>query len=550
MYSAEIAGDEEDEETARKNEQLTEEERSAKKAKEDKQFKWLLYITVAISMVVSVAAFMFLPYVLASLIRGVGASEFLVTIVEAFVKLALFMGYMFLISRMKDIQRTFMYHGAEHKCINCVEHGLPLTVENVLKSSRLHKRCGTSFLFLVMLVSIVLHFMFVAVPFYWVRLLGRLLMVPVVAGISFEIIQWAGRTDSKFADIMSKPGLAMQKFTTKEPAADMAEVAIKAVEAVFDWRAYLKRNLTWTSHMRQRRQKMQTLESLLKKGTTILKDNGLEEAGLDAWLLLEFKTGKNRAYYFAHGDEPVSDETAAEYLTLIDRRAGHIPVQQLTHQAFFMGYEFYVNENVLIPRQDTETLVEEALKHLGDVEKPEILDMCTGSGCILLSLLLERQDACGTGVDVSPEALEVAKKNAGILKVENRADFVESDLFSAPYFCEKGGKDSGKYDILISNPPYIATEEIETLMEEVRLHDPRKALDGMEDGLYFYRKITAEAGRYLKPGGWLLYEIGCTQGEAVSTMMKAAGFTGVQIVKDLPGLDRVVLGQKQEEIHV
>lgn len=194
--------------------------------------------------------------------------------------------------------------------------------------------------------------------------------------------------------------------------------------------------------------------------------------------------------------------------------------------------------------------MEEALKHLGDVEKPEILDMCTGSGCILLSLLLERQDACGTGVDVSPEALEVAKKNAGILKVENRADFVESDLFSAPYFCEKGGKDSGKYDILISNPPYIATEEIETLMEEVRLHDPRKALDGMEDGLYFYRKITAEAGRYLKPGGWLLYEIGCTQGEAVSTMMKAAGFTGVQIVKDLPGLDRVVLGQKQEEIHV
>lgn len=240
MYSAEIAGDEEDEETARKNEQLTEEERFAKKAKEDKQFKWLLYITVAISMVVSVAAFMFLPYVLASLIRGAGASEFLVTIVEAFVKLALFMGYMFLISRMKDIQRTFMYHGAEHKCINCVEHGLPLTVENVLKSSRFHKRCGTSFLFLVMLVSIVLHFVFVAVPFYWVRLLGRLLMVPVVAGISFEIIQWAGRTDSKFADIMSKPGLAMQKFTTKEPAADMAEVAIKAVEAVFDWRAYLK----------------------------------------------------------------------------------------------------------------------------------------------------------------------------------------------------------------------------------------------------------------------------------------------------------------------
>ena len=240
MYSAEIAGDEEDEEDKQKNAALSEEELAAKKAKEDKQFKWLLYVTVAVSIVVSVAAFMLLPYALASLCRRVGASEFAVTIVEAFVKLALFMGYMLLISRMKDIQRTFMYHGAEHKCINCVEHGLPLTVDNVLASSRLHKRCGTSFLFLVMLVSIFLHFIFVLVPFYWVRLFGRLLMVPVVAGISFEIIQWAGRSDSKLADFFSKPGLAMQKLTTKEPTADMAEVAIKAVEAVFDWRAYLK----------------------------------------------------------------------------------------------------------------------------------------------------------------------------------------------------------------------------------------------------------------------------------------------------------------------
>ena len=240
MYSAEIAGDEEDEEDKQKNAALSEEELAAKKAKEDKQFKWLLYVTVAVSIVVSVAAFMLLPYALASLCRRVGASEFAVTIVEAFVKLALFMGYMLLISRMKDIQRTFMYHGAEHKCINCVEHGLPLTVDNVLASSRLHKRCGTSFLFLVMLVSIFLHFIFVLVPFYWVRLFGRLLMVPVVAGISFEIIQWAGRSDSKLADFFSKPGLAMQKLTTKEPTADMAEVAIRAVEAVFDWRAYLK----------------------------------------------------------------------------------------------------------------------------------------------------------------------------------------------------------------------------------------------------------------------------------------------------------------------
>ena len=245
MYSAEIAGDEEDEEDARKKAVLSEEERAAQKEKEDRQFKWLLYGTVAVSIVLSVAAFMLLPYALASLIRKAGASEFLVTVVEAFVKMALFLGYMFLISRMKDIQRTFMYHGAEHKCINCIEHGLPLTVDNVMKSSRQHKRCGTSFLFLVMLVSICLHFVFVLVPFFWVRLLGRLLMVPVVAGISFEMIQWAGRTDSRLAAFLSKPGLAMQKLTTKEPTPDMVEVAIKAVEAVFDWKAYLKEEFGW-----------------------------------------------------------------------------------------------------------------------------------------------------------------------------------------------------------------------------------------------------------------------------------------------------------------
>ena len=245
MYSAEIAGDEEDEKEAEKNAALSEEERAAKKRKEDRQFKWLLYATVAFSIVISVAAFMLLPYALASLLKNVGASEVVITVAEAFVKLALFMGYMLLISRMKDIQRTFMYHGAEHKCINCIEHGLPLTVENVMKSSRQHKRCGTSFLFLVMLVSIFLHFNFVLVPFYWVRLLGRLLMVPVVAGISFEMIQWAGRTDNKLACLLSKPGLAMQKLTTIEPTEDMVEVAIAAVEAVFDWKAYLKEEFGW-----------------------------------------------------------------------------------------------------------------------------------------------------------------------------------------------------------------------------------------------------------------------------------------------------------------
>ena len=233
MFSAEFY---EDEEEVKSEKELTEEEI----AKKEKQEKWMMNATVAISVVIAAAVFMVLPYFLSSLLKPLMPSYHLRTLVEGFVRIGIFILYIALISRMDDIQRTFMYHGAEHKCINCIEHGLPLTVDNVRISSRQHKRCGTSFLFLVMLVSIVLHFVFVLVPVYWVRLFGRLLMVPVVAGISFEIIQWAGRTDSKFADIMSKPGLAMQKFTTKEPTADMAEVAIKAVEAVFDWRAYLK----------------------------------------------------------------------------------------------------------------------------------------------------------------------------------------------------------------------------------------------------------------------------------------------------------------------
>ena len=239
MYSAEIAGDEEDEEETRKNAALSPEELKAKKKKEDKAFKALLYVTVAVSIVISVAAFMLLPYALASLCRKVGASEVVVTIVEAFVKLGLFMGYMILISRMKDIQRTFMYHGAEHKCINCIENGARLTVENVMNSSRYHKRCGTSFLFIVMFISVV-FFIFIRVDNTALQIVIRLLLVPVIAGVSYEFIRWAGRNDNGFTVALSRPGMWLQKLTTREPDEDMVEVAIKAVEEVFDWEAFLK----------------------------------------------------------------------------------------------------------------------------------------------------------------------------------------------------------------------------------------------------------------------------------------------------------------------
>ncbi len=287
-----------------------------------------------------------------------------------------------------------------------------------------------------------------------------------------------------------------------------------------------------------------TMGALLKDGTALLEKNGIGEAGLDAWLLLEYVTGKNRTYYFSHMEEEVPKEQEQKYQELLEKRRQHIPVQHLTHQAFFMGYEFYVNEHVLIPRQDTEILVEAALHCLKENKTPRLLDMCTGSGCILLSLLLEKSNATGVGADISAEALNVAKYNAVRFGVDDRAELIKSNLFEAAFFSETCGKQGEKYDILISNPPYIPTAQIETLMEEVRFYDPRQALDGREDGLYFYREITGCAGEYLKDGGWLLYEIGCDQGEAVKLLLEKAGFIHTEIKKDLAGLDRVVCGQK------
>lgn len=242
MYSATFF---EDEEELKKREQLEGEEKEKELAKKEKADKAMMTGTVILSVVLSVGLFMVLPYLLASLLQKVGVSETGITLAEAGVRIILFLFYMLLISKMQDIQRVFMYHGAEHKCINCVEHGLPLNVENVMKSSRFHKRCGTSFLFFVIIISIIFFlgfFAIVPIKTMWPRVLVRILLVPIIAGISYEVIRLAGNSDNPVVAFFSKPGMALQKLTTKEPTPDMAEVAIKAVEAVFDWKAYLKEN--------------------------------------------------------------------------------------------------------------------------------------------------------------------------------------------------------------------------------------------------------------------------------------------------------------------
>lgn len=231
-YSASFYEEEEEKEEA-----LTEEEA----VKKEKQEKWLMGATVAFSVVAAVAIFMVLPYFLTSFLKGIIPSYRVRTVIEGLVRIGIFVLYVLLISRMEDIQRTFMYHGAEHKCINCIEHGLPLTVENVRKSSRQHKRCGTSFLFLVLAISIVL-LLLIRVDSAMMRVVVRILLLPVIAGISYEVLKLAGRSENVLINLISKPGLAIQKLTTKEPDDGMIEVAIQAVEAVFDWRAYEAEN--------------------------------------------------------------------------------------------------------------------------------------------------------------------------------------------------------------------------------------------------------------------------------------------------------------------
>ncbi|NCB92592.1 MAG: peptide chain release factor N(5)-glutamine methyltransferase [Clostridia bacterium] len=282
---------------------------------------------------------------------------------------------------------------------------------------------------------------------------------------------------------------------------------------------------------------MTTLRELLKYGEQELGQAGVPDAANDAWALMEFVFGIEKGYYFLHGDDKIDEKQQAGYKELIECRRERIPLQQITGTAWFMGYEFYVNEHVLIPRFDTEILVDESGKLLKTGMK--ILDVCTGSGCILLSLLAEHKelDLSGTGVDISKEALLVARENQKRLMLE--ADFIESDLLA--------GVGDEIYDLIISNPPYIQTSELAGLMPEVREHEPMLALDGKEDGLYFYRKIIEQASEHLRPGGWLCFEIGYDQGEALYRMLDTAGYENVRIGKDLAGLDRTAFGQKEKD---
>lgn len=272
-----------------------------------------------------------------------------------------------------------------------------------------------------------------------------------------------------------------------------------------------------------------TYREAIELGEKVLQMADIADAKTDAWLLLESVCRIDRNFYYLHLEDDLPEEQTSEYESVLKKRAEHIPLQYIVGETEFMGLKFKVNSNVLIPRQDTETLVEEALKVI--TPGMRVLDLCTGSGCIIISILHNVMNVQGDAVDISKQALNVAKENAKLNEVV--VNFERSDLFDNV---------TGTYDVIVSNPPYIPTVEVTRLMPEVRNFEPMEALDGKEDGLFFYRRIIQECGNYLKENGRVLFEIGCDQGVMVSGMLRAAGFQDVRIIKDLSGNDRVVSG--------
>ncbi len=288
---------------------------------------------------------------------------------------------------------------------------------------------------------------------------------------------------------------------------------------------------------------MVTIGQLLNEGTESLKGVGISTPRLDAEVLLYNILGVERIYLHMYPEKEVSEENQRIFKDHIEKRTKFMPIQYIVNKQEFMGVEFYVEEGVLIPRGDTEILVEKVIEIYKDGFSPnkvKIMDIGTGSGAIAVSLAKYIENSALTAIDISPKALEIAGRNARNNNVESKITFQLGSLFNPLH-----GKDEYKaYDFIISNPPYIPKSVVETLDSGVKDYEPRLALDGGEDGLDFYREITLESKDYLKAGGWLMFEIGYDQGEAVRQLLNINGFGDIKIIKDLSGLDRVVIGKR------
>ena len=478
----------------------------------------IIGFTMIISFIFSIGLFVALPTGIASIFKNMGASNLALNLIEAFIRISILIGYMYVISKMKDIYRLFQYHGAEHKTIFCYESMEELTVENVRKQPRLHPRCGTNFMFLIMFVSIVI-FSCTGWGGIVERLLLRIILIPVVTGISYELIKWLGKSDGKLARIIAYPGLKLQLLTTKEPDDSQIEVAIaslKAAEGIEDLN--------------------KTIEELINTGTKTLKDNGIDTARLDTELLLGNVIEKERLYLITHKEETIGKDQCDEFFELIEKRRKKMPVKYILNKCEFMGIDLHVEEGVLIPRDDTELLVDEVLKNISEDDEKQICDLCCGSGAIGISLACLRKNIKVDLLDYYPIPEKVTLINIEKHNLQERVSFSKSDLLDVSI------KASKKYDIIVSNPPYIEEEEIEKLMDDVQKYEPHTALSGGIDGLDFYKKIVNKSIEVLNENGILAFEIGYNQGKAVKSLMEENNFKDVRVIKDFASLDRIVIG--------
>ena len=582
-------------------------------------WNFLLTMSLIIAIVISVVFFIILPTWVVNFLKTWVDSAVVLNLVEGLLRIAMFIGYVAAIRKMEDIMTLFRYHGAEHKTIHCFENGLELTPENAEQFYTLHPRCGTSFLVFVLIISLLL-FSFLGWPNLALRILSRLLLIPVIAGISYEILKWAGRSDSKLVKVLSWPGLMLQKLTTAEPTREQLEVAILSLKAVLvdkdapviegfvDKDGNMIGDALWKPGSEVMSKKVpendaedadeksvdekitraiEFLDGLDADGYTIVTpadgeavsiqqgiadhyaqeakarllakrftkdittiENALEwgQASLsfiengknEARMILSYATGMTQTELITRSKELMREEDFAEYEKRIFARIEGKPLQYILGMQEFMGLPFRVNPSVLIPRLDTEVLVEKTLQMMKKKKwaHPEVLDMCTGSGAIGISIAAAVPEALVTMTDVSEKALKTAMANAALNKVNRKCVFLLGDMFDA-LPADK------MFDVIVCNPPYIETDVIDTLAIEVKDNEPRMALDGGMDGLDFYRVIADNAGGHLRTGGVLALEIGADQAAEVKRMlMKQKTFTNISKYKDLAGNDRVIIAER------
>lgn len=496
-------------------------------------------IAVIIGVIIALGIFIALPQWLTSFLppshfdaKSAGLPGLWFNLAEGGIRLIIFVLYIVLISLIPSLRRVFMCHGAEHKTITCYENGQELTVQNVRSCSRVHDRCGTTFLFLVMIVSILVfslvNVLLVRIGVYSVeneflsrliRIGFKILTLPVIAGVSYEILRLLSKTKSKFFLIFKAPGLLLQKLTTREPEDGMIECAIAAFNTVLAMDA----DPTIPEKVFAVQGKM---SALLKNTKKRFADNGIDEEEAEWIFALSLDIPKSAVN---DSERILRVSQAKKIIRIADERLTGRPLWYIIGDTDFCGYKIKVDERVLIPRPETEEM---AMMVVGIAEEGQsILDMCTGSGAIAIAVQKELQKrgvkVKMTAADISEDALALAQENAE----ENRAkvEFICSDFFE---------KVRGKFDIIVSNPPYIPTATVETLQREVKDFEPRLALDGGEDGLDCYRKIAASAHKHIVRGGTLIMEVGEGEAKEVAKLFKGDHYT--IIGKDFNGVERYV----------